>query len=243
MKHLLFFGLIGMGAPLAAQPAADAVPGPAIAAVDQPAAEEPIDPVRLATAKRAIDYVWPLGTYARMMDGTMDRMMDSMMTAIFDMPIGNGEGGLPDEVPGGDDDEAAGPTIRDTALAQDPHFEERMRITNRVMMDEMVPIMTRLEPQIREGLAKAYARKFTTVQLEDLNRFFATPSGGSYAREAMMLWVDPELMTTLGSFAPEMMKEMPSIMEKVQSATAHLPMPPKEEDEDESEERQPKRRR
>jgi hypothetical protein len=35
-----------------------------------------------AAAARVVDKLWPLGTYRRMMDGTMSKMMDRMMQAM-----------------------------------------------------------------------------------------------------------------------------------------------------------------
>src|SRR5688572_6983620 len=109
----------------------------------------------------------------------------------------------------------------------DPHFQERFSIMNRVTMSSLIPIMNRLEPDIRDGMARVYARKFSAEQLADMNNFFATPSGRAYASESMMLFVDPEIMSLIGKFGPELAKEMPQIMQQVKEATAHLPPPPR----------------
>lgn len=217
MKSLLFAALMLAPAPLFAQAAAPA-PRAALPA--------PIDPGRLALAKVTIDRVWPLGTYKRMMDGAMTTMMDSMMSSMYSMKPG-------DLIPGEDgkaaDKALEGKTMRQVMFERDPHFEERMRLTNRTMMGEMGGLMTRMEPQVREGLARAYARKFDAVQLGDMNRFFASPSGAAYARESMTLMVDPEFIKIMSDFAPMMVKEMPRILKAVEAATAHLPPPPKNE--------------
>lgn len=77
----------------------------------------PVDPQRLALAKTTIDRVWPLGTYARMMNGAMDSMMNGMMASIYDMKPG-------DFVPGADgkavDKELRGKTMRQMMLERDP---------------------------------------------------------------------------------------------------------------------------
>src|SRR3546814_3041507 len=54
-----------------------------------------------------------------------------------------------------------------------------------------------MEPPMRDGLAKAYARKFTGAQLTDLNSFLATPTGKLYAGEWMALQADPEVMVAV----------------------------------------------
>lgn len=230
MRTIAFAALLLAAAPALAQaPAA------------KPAAPAQVDQERLSLARTAVNHVWPLGTYQRMMSGSMDQMMDSMMAGMFDMKIG-------DMVPSSDkpmteeEKKVAQTTMREAILKKDPHFEERMRITNKVMMGEMGAFFDKVEPAIRDGLANAYAKKFDTKQLTDLNAFFQTPTGKVYASESIMLFVDPEMMKAMMGAMPELMKSMPAIMEKVKKATAHLPQPPKpadngeEQDEDQDEE-------
>ena len=84
-----------------------------------------------------------------------------------------------------------------------------------------------------EGMSRAYARRFTVIELTEINRFFASPVGASFARQSFELTTDPELMSEMMSFMPELMKDMPAIAEKLKKATAHLPPPPKESKDDE----------
>ncbi len=185
-------------------------------------ADAEIDPVRFAAAKVAVDYLFPLGTYERMMRGTMDQMMDSMLASLGTMRMGDlsGVAGVSDDdIPEGEGDK----TLADISRDADPHFEERMKISTRVMMDEMVTLMTTMEPAIREALTRIYARKFTASQLGEMNLFFATDTGSAFARDYMMVFVDPEMMQSMMSMVPQLMQAMPDIMKKVEEATAHLP--------------------
>jgi hypothetical protein len=220
MKPLLFSALL-LSAPVMAQEPAQ----PATALAQAP---EAVDPARLALAAATVDFIWPLGTYARMMGENMTSMVDSMMQSMFDMKLGDFAGSMPPPQDGKPiDPEVANATMRETIVKTDPHFEERLRIMNRVMMEEMAPVMTEIEPGVRSGLALALARKFTAAQLRDVNGFFATPTGRAYASESMMLWVDPEVTAALTKAMPLMVSHMPRIMEKVREATAHLPLPPR----------------
>lgn len=183
---------------------------------------------RLELARQAIDFAWPRGTYQRMMGEAMQDMVNGMMGAVFDMKVGE----LSDE-----DKAAADKSMREAIAARDPHFEERMRITNRVMIAEMTPVFDRIEPKVRQGLAKAYAGKFTAAQLADIIAFFETPTGRVYAAESMLLFMDPEVMKGTMSAMPELIRTMPDIGRKIEAATAHLPPPPKpERDEGDAEE-------
>ena len=201
------------------------VPAPAAPPATQAAPAE-IDPQRLALARITAAAMFPDGSYERMMSGSMDSLMDGMMGTVMDMELGD----MLPKSSGADremQEEIEGKTLRELAAQEDPHFEERMRITNRVLMTEMIPIMTRLEPAMREGLARSYARKFSDQQLIEMNRFFATPTGRAFAAESLLVWMDPDTMKSLSGLAPALVAEMPAIMEKLAAATAHLPPPPK----------------
>jgi hypothetical protein len=199
-----------------------------------PAAAQSVDPARLTLARKTIEYVWPLGTYQRLMSASLDQMMDSMLKGMFDVKLGDMVSS--DKEMTEEDKKIAQTTMREAILKKDPHFEERMRITNKVMMGEMGAVLVKMEPSIREGLAKAYAKKFDAGQLADLNTFFQTPTGRVYAAESLLLYTDPEMMTAMTGSMPEIMKAMPAIMDKVKKATAHLPEPPKAEQADDADE-------
>lgn len=190
-------------------------------------AKDKADPARLAAARPVIDKLWPLGTYKKMMDRTLDAMMDSMLASMFDMKASDlaamGGANASEARKLGD------ASLNDLARAGDPHFEERMRITMQVMMGEMTTLMTKVEPDVRQAMATAYARRFTLAQLGDIDRFFATPTGRIYAGESLLLMSDPEMIKAMQAFTPELMKAMPGIIEKTKQATAHLPLPPKKQ--------------
>jgi hypothetical protein len=107
----------------------------------------------------------------------------------------------------------------------DPAHKERMRLSTRTMMTEMGALMTRLEPDIRSGLASAYAKRFDAVQLRELNRFFATPTGKAYAADSYIIMMSPDVMKKMQASMPQVLRSMPAIIEKVKSATEKLPKP------------------
>jgi hypothetical protein len=214
MKYRIIVAAALLASPAAAQQSAPAA---------ETAAPAAIDPARLALARTTVDYFWPIGTYERMMNGTMDQMMDNMVESMSDMKMGDMTAPYGSDAM---DSETAGKTVREVMAKLDPHFKERLSIMHRVMISSMIPMMNRLEPDIREGMARVYARRFSPEQLRELNRFFATPTGRVYASESMMLFADPEIVSLMGKFGPELAKEMPQIMQRVKEATAHLPPPP-----------------
>lgn len=198
----------------AAAPAVAAEPAPSAAAA------APADPARLAAARQTVDYIFPLGTYARLMNGTMDKMMDSIMDSTMQMPVKDIAG-----ITGVDTDKLGSASLAEIMAIYDPAYKERMRVSTRTMMAEMATLMTEFEPEIRDGLATAYAIRFDTGQLRDLNTFFATPTGKAYAAESYMIMMSPEVMTKMQAFMPKFMQMMPAIVEKVKAATAQMPPP------------------
>lgn len=199
-------------------------PAPALAQ-EPPATMQASDPARLAAARPVIDKLWPLGTYRRLMSGSMSKVMDSVMASMFEMPAADIARAAD---PSGKAAKDAGDhTMGELAEAADPHFRERLKITMDVMMGEMIPLMEKVEPTIRESLVSIYATRFTAMQLADMDAFFATPSGKAYADQSMMIFMDPEMIRNMQAFVPEFLKAMPAILQKVEKATAHLPPPPK----------------
>lgn len=197
-----------------------AVATPAFAAETPPTppSAAPADPARLAAARQAVDYVFPSGTYARIMNGTMDRMMDSIMDSMAQMPIKNLAG-----MSGVDTSKLGSATLAEVMEIYDPAFKQRMQIVTRTMMADIMGMMTQFEPDIRDGLAQAYAARYDARQLGEMNAFFATPTGKAYAADSYAIMMSPEVMAKMQAFMPKMMQQMPAIMEKVKAATDGLP--------------------
>ncbi len=183
-----------------------------------------LDAARTAAAVRVIDRLWPVGTYRRMMDGTLTQVMDKMMESMLGMRASDMM--PPDAAAKGGSDK----TMLELAEKEDPHFRERFKITMDVMMREMLPVIEKIEPSVRESMTHIYARDYTEAQLADLDRFLASPTGTEFGKRWMMSFVDPEMTGATQKMMPELIRTMPEIMKKVEAATAHLPPPPKRKD-------------
>ncbi len=151
-----------------------AVPALAAPAPTPPAA----DPAKQALAVRVAASLWPDGTYGRLVE-TMFVGKDGLTDMVFDMRPADlmvtmaqafAEDGKPAAKPKRPA-EPPSPTIREMMIAKDPHFEERTRITMKVVGEEVRRIATPIEPRFREGLAKSIARRFTSEQLGPIATF------------------------------------------------------------------------
>lgn len=185
----------------------------------------PIAPAQLEAATVVVAKVFPDGTYKRMLGENLSKMMDGMLDGAAKLPMRSiaAMGNL-------DEDQIAAlgdATLAEVMVIYDPHFRERLQIGTRAMMDSMTDMMTSMEPRVRSGLSRAYARRFTAQQLGELNAFFSTPTGGAYAAESMSLFMDPEVMTEMTAMMPELMTRMPEFIKAMETSTAGLPKPRK----------------
>ena len=209
MRRAFRFSLIGLA--MLAAPMAQAQSAP--------------DALQVAAAGPVVDRIFPAGTYRRMMDGTLSKMMDSMMDGVMKMPIAQFAriGGVPEEKLAGLDQSS----MEQISAIVDPNFRQRTKLGMNAMMASMADMMDGFEPKVRDALTRAYARKFDRTQLSELAAFFRTPTGDLYARESMMMFMDPEIMAEMQALMPEMMKKMPEMAAKAEAATKSLPPPRK----------------
>ena len=207
---------------------------PVLAAPPSPAPATAVDPEMQALAARVASSLWPDGTYGRMIDsmiggkdGLSDMFLDmrpsDLMGALAETMVGEGKP-KPDVKEGPD---PPSPTFREMFKAEDPHFEERMRITMNVVGEEVRRIAKPIEPKFREGLSKSIARRFTRDQLAPIATFLETEPGQALAAQWMTLFIDKDVMLAMIQSVPAMVKEMPAAFKRVEAATAHLPKPPK----------------
>ena len=165
----------------------------------------PIDPARLTLAQTTTAALVPAGSLERMMDNLYGKMFEVLMGEM------GGESDLMISIKTGVDSEQVSAldaaTKAKIADVFDPHRQEREEQITRVVKPLISEVLGDMEPPMRAGMAKAYARKFTAAQLTDLNTFLATPSGTVYANEWMAAQADPEVMLAL-------IKAMPPLVTK-----------------------------
>jgi hypothetical protein len=182
-----------------------------------PAQPDPL-PARLALSRTAVKGLFPDGTYARMMGGMMQGAVDRVM-GLTQADLGmTAEKGKPADTM----------TLKQKLAKDDPNFDERMRITERVLGEELAKVAALVEPAMREGLARSMARRFDEKQLSDINAFLATDSGRAFGSQSMAMWVDPDVFRSVMTSLPEIMTAMPEAMKRVETETAHLPKPKKD---------------
>ena len=65
-----------------------------------------------------------------------------------------------------------------------------------------------VEGPMREGYARAFAKRFDRAQLGEIESFFSTPTGSAFASESMTLFSDPQVMSSIMGTMPAMFEQM-----------------------------------
>ncbi len=202
--------------------AGGAVPPPPAPQIAQPAA---IDPARLAIAERIARRVLPAGGYRRIMAGLGDRIAAMTSGQALDIPLrAFGEAAGMSAV----ERSKLGPgTLAQIMAIIDPVFAQRQKIITTTMFDGLAEQMSAFEPEIRQGMAEAYARRFDSTELAEIDAFFATPTGTAYAAEALQIANDPAVADRMQAIMPTILKALPALIAQATAATAKLPPPRK----------------
>ncbi|WP_435419257.1 DUF2059 domain-containing protein [Parerythrobacter aurantius] len=175
---------------------------------------------RLPQANAIIAKLIPEGAMAEMMGS----MFDKFIKPLGDLPktsaatraaqgIGYEEGDL----------ELTEEQAKEIADMLDPAFEEREAREMALMPEMMATMMNAMEPPMRKAMAELYAINFTAAELSDIDAFFSTPSGATYARKSFTMASDPRVMAATFEAMPAMMGPISQMEERVKAATADLP--------------------
>jgi len=181
----------------------------------------PIDPARLTLAQQTTAALIPNGSIEKMIDNLYGRMFRTLMGEF------SGQSDLMLSIKTGVESEKVAAldaaTKEQIADLFDPHRKEREDQITRVVMPLISEALADMEPPMREGLAKAYARKFTGAQLADVNTFLATPTGQLYASEWMALQADPEVMVAVVKAVPPLITKFIDRAPEIEKDFKELP--------------------
>ena len=180
-----------------------------------PPGPEP-DPARLAIARGTAMTFFPKGTYAeasvRFLDRTAERMLDMSeadFAAMFPEPPADpkkkGKKAARPKAPPSTE------TFRAKFAREDPQFDAKKAAIKAFVTSIVTKVGDVAEPKLRDGMARALARKFDAAQLAEINAFLATPTGQAYGREMLGMWFDNDVMRGMFEVLPEMIKMAPEL--------------------------------
>ncbi len=181
----------------------------------------PIEPARLTLAQQTMNALIPAGSLEKMIDNLYGKMFKTIMGEFggqSDLLLSIKTGVESEQIAALD--EATKGKVADMF---DPHRKEREDQITNVIKPLISEVLGDMEPPMREGLAKAYARKFTAAQLTDLNGFLATPTGALYANEWMALQADPEVMVAVIKAVPPLVTKFIDRAPQIEKDMKDLP--------------------
>ncbi|WP_375194747.1 DUF2059 domain-containing protein [Sphingobium sp.] len=205
--------LLLLATPIAAQ-AQTQVPATAVQSVDS---------ALLAKAQPIAAIILPNGTMEKMMGPMMQKMTGPMLDGMTKMPIREFL-----KVGGFDPERAENlgkGTIEEMMAIIDPNFRKRMDVMVNTMMPAIGQFMGRYEPDMREGMAEAFAYRYSAAELDQISVFLKTPVGAKFGAGFMELAADPHYVGRMQKIMPEMMRAMPEIMKSSAAELAKLPKP------------------
>lgn len=181
----------------------------------------PIEPAQLALGQITAAKLLPDGAYGKMMDQMIGQFIKPMLK------LDEGLSGSQIAMKTGIDFERADALSEEQRAAVlailDPGRKERNEGMFKVMTPLLMEVGKALEGPMREGLARAYARKFTPDQLAAVNAFFATPTGSAFAAESFAIQADPEVLSATFQAIPVMMTKLMGSTGDFEAQTKALP--------------------
>ena len=165
----------------------------------------PIAPAQLALAQQTTTALIPPGSLEKMLDNLYGKLFKGLMAEF------GGTSDLMLSIKTGVESEKIAALDEKSKLAAanlfDPYRQQREDQITNIVKPLISEALTDLEGPMRNGLAHAYARKFTAQQLGEMNAFFATPTGKAYSAEWMALQADPELMLAMIKAVPPLVNK------------------------------------
>ncbi|MEP2990874.1 MAG: DUF2059 domain-containing protein [Parasphingorhabdus sp.] len=187
--------------------------------------DTPIEPALLAKGERIANAVVPKGSYRKIMAETFKKVVEPMMEGVDQIPLSviANFAGVGEE----DIKLKEGAKLSDLMQIVDPYYKQRNRTMVSKLSDIMIDLSDDIEPSIRGGMAKAYARRFSAEDLEAVAAFYETESGAKIAGESLGIFASPEVMSASMEMMPKFMERFFGEMEAITKGSEDLPPPRK----------------
>ncbi|QDH33591.1 DUF2059 domain-containing protein [Porphyrobacter sp. YT40] len=178
---------------------------------------------RMPAAEAIIARIMPPGAMAELSQSMMGGFFGSFGDILNTGPkpaLAELIGVNPLELDGVSDDQA-----REAASLLDPAWEERQSIVTGLMPEMLGEMMNAVEPSMRRAMAELYAIRFTPAELTAIDTFFATETGGKYARESLSMASDKRMLAASMEAMPAVFTMIGQMEERMKARTESLPAP------------------
>ena len=208
--------------PVAAQDQAEEDPFAALAGMFEVEPLTSEQQARLPLAQQIVERIIPPGAMREMMDamfnGSFKQLMEMGAEAQAPEAFVASQLGL-DEA----DFSVTAQQATEMAAMFDPAREERKRAEADLLPEIVADMVTAMEPSMRKAMSELYAIHFSQRELQEINSFFSTDTGATYARKSFTMASDPRIVVASMEAMPEMMGQIGAIEKKMAAATANLP--------------------
>ena len=183
--------------------------------------DTPIAPPLLTKGERIAQAIVPNGSYRKIMAETFQKIIEPMMDGMDEMPLSSiaGFAGVNEA----DIKLQEGAKLSDLMVIIDPYYQQRNRAMMTRITDILIDMSDDMEPPIRTGLARAYARRFSSDELEAAAQFYETASGAKIAGESLAIFASPEVMSASMEMMPRFMERMMGVMGDITKGSDELP--------------------
>jgi hypothetical protein len=180
------------------------------------------EPARLLAAQQLMTKLMPAGTNRRILQVANDTMLQPVFDKVWSMTGAE----LADlfGVPAPTGKEAT-ETMAEGIGRNDPHAKERINAYIKTYIDITGDMGATIEPDLSLAMARDYARKYDLAQLTEMNRFFATPAGGAFAKDFMLSSFSLDVLQTTLMVMPKLMKDMPAYTKRWEETAKAFPPP------------------
>ena len=183
----------------------------------EPLTEEQL--ARLPQATRIVGMMMPEGVMGEMMGDMFNEMLGPIMAMAGGASTSTVTTGL--GVTSFDLD-LTEEQSEEIAIMFDPAWRERQDRQTAMFPAMMSEMMSAMEPPMRTAMSELYAINFSTAELGEIEAFFATDTGASFARKSFTMASDPRVVAATMEAMPAMMGSITGIEKKMEEATADL---------------------
>ncbi|MEM1132539.1 MAG: DUF2059 domain-containing protein [Pseudomonadota bacterium] len=181
----------------------------------------PIEPNQLAKGEDVAAKLLPDGSYKKIMSETLGTVIEPMLGSIDVMPLSaiTAFAGISESEVSPPDDA----TVKDLMEIIDPHFAERQQAMFSSIFDILIELSDEVEPAMRDGLAKAYARRFTAEELDEVSAFLSTEAGAKFGSESLAVYSSREVIGASMEVMPKFLERFLGQMENPEELMGDLP--------------------
>ena len=175
---------------------------------------------RLPSAERVALAMLPPGFYGAMMDRMLENMLEPMFADAVtpELILASRTGASAEAIEALSEAEA-----EELARLVDPAYDQRMDAILNALGTVMRDVGQTVEGPMREGYARAFAKRFDRAQLTEIELFFSTSTGEVFASEFMALFSDPQVMSSMMQTMPTMFRQMGDMQAMMTEALGSLP--------------------